>query len=276
MSGLFVDVAGIRGGMELEANFAAPRGGITALLGPSGSGKTSLLRMIAGLDRPRHGRIVLGDAVLFDAYSNIDMAVPLRAAGFVFQEYALFPHMTAAENIGYGIARRHRSAAVSMWLSRMELSECARRYPRQLSGGQRQRVALARTLAARPRLLLLDEPLSAVDVALRRHLHGVLRAAVAELECPTLMVSHDLAEIRKLARHVAVMKSGKLIGCGLTTTMFSTPPTRQVAEVLGWGVDLDPVANDELRCSACGARRIDQSGETALRHDTCSVVSEGL
>lgn len=254
MSDLIVDVAANRGNTAVEVCLSAAEGTVTALVGPSGSGKTSLLRLIAGLDRPSRGRVALGEAVWFDGYTGAELPVSRRGVGFVFQDYALFPHMTAADNVGYGVPRRYRKAAVAHWLSQMDLAPYAAQYPRALSGGQRQRVALARTLAARPRLLLLDEPFSAVDVQLRRQLQVVLRMAAAELECPVLMVSHDLAEVSKLAQQLVVMTAGKVLGAGPTAAMFATPPTPQVADILGVG----PVSGRESigvgvdQCRRCG------------------------
>lgn len=253
MSDLKVDITAQRGGMQIQVALAAPRGAVTALLGPSGSGKTSVLRMIAGLDRPSAGRISFADAVWFDQKAATDMPVARRGAGFVFQDYALFPHMTAAQNVGYGVPRRNRRSVVAHWLRQMDLADSADRYPRELSGGQRQRVALARTLAARPRLLLLDEPFCAVDIQLRRHLHGVLHRAAADLDCPVLMVSHDLAEVRKLAQQLVVMAAGTVLATGPTARVFAAPPTPQVAELLG--ARPGAALPSPVQCCRCGGWR---------------------
>lgn len=276
MSELRVDVAGVRGETRLQLRFAVPKGAITALVGPSGSGKTSLLRMIAGLDRPQRGRITLGDTAWFDSEEEVDLPVQYRGAGVVFQDYALFPHLTAAENIAYGVPRRERQLVASQWLARMELLDSAQRYPRQLSGGQRQRVALARTLAARPRLLLLDEPFSALDVELRIHLHGVLRTVLAELDCPALLVTHDPGEVRELAHQVITLASGHVQGGGCIASTCATPPTREVAAAQGWGAGRERHDPDGLTCFVCGGPRAERRAPVPLRHDDCTVISEGM
>lgn len=274
MSDLRVNIQGARGRTQVEFQIAASPTEITALVGPSGSGKTSVLRMIAGLDRPQRGQITLGDSIWFDAAKNIDISVPCRAAGLMFQDYALFAHMTVAENIGYGVPRRDRSRFVSQWLTRMELSDCAQQYPSQLSGGQCQRTAFARTLAARPRLLLLDEPFSALDMALRRHLYGELRAAVLDLECTVIIVSHDLGEIRELADGIIVMESGQVLAQGATASMIAAPPTHVVAQLLGWCARNSNGCSTEdgTNCGVCGWPQTAREKTVMLRHVDCSLT----
>jgi molybdate transport system ATP-binding protein len=212
----------------------APTRGITALLGPSGCGKSTLLRIVAGLEKPRWGVIRNGDTVWFDAARGIHVPPQRRRVGLVFQDYALFSHLNVERNVGYGLHRSERCLRVPAWLGRLHIPGLARRYPAELSGGQRQRAALARALAPEPDLLLLDEPFSAVDSALREHLREQLRETVADLERPVILVTHDLKDARCLADQVGIMVNGRLERLGPTTEVFNNPGTRQVAEVLGW------------------------------------------
>jgi molybdate transport system ATP-binding protein len=234
MNGLSARIGLRRPEFRLALRLDLPANGVTVLLGPSGSGKTTLLRVLAGLERPQLGRIVAQDTVWFDAEKKINLPASQRRVGFVFQDYALFPHMTVAGNVGYGVARAHRAPRVAQWLARLHLTPYAGRYPHQLSGGQRQRVALARALASRPRVLLLDEPFSAVDSSLRRQLRDQLLAAVSGLDYPVLLVTHDLEEARYLATHVGVMVNGALPRIGTAADVFADPGSREVAQVLGW------------------------------------------
>jgi ABC-type sulfate/molybdate transport systems ATPase subunit len=184
---------------RLEAAFTAPPG-ITVLFGPSGAGKSTCLSVIAGLLAPKRGRITLGSERL--------SALPAhrRRVALVFQSLALFPHMSALENVAYG-AR----SEPERWLERMHVSHVSARRPAQLSGGEAQRVALARALASDPRVLLLDEPFSALDSALRAQLSGELKAVVAELQIPTLLVTHDRADAAALGERTVTLEHGRVV-----------------------------------------------------------------
>jgi len=185
--------------------------GITALLGPSGSGKTLTLRAIAGLLRPDDGRIAVGAQTLFDTASRIDLPARARHVGYVFQHYAVFPHLTVAGNVGYGlhdVPRSTREARVAEMLDIVGLSDFAARRPRTLSGGQLQRVALARAIAPRPSVLLLDEPLAALDAPLRLRLGAELRAIQARTAIPMVLVTHDPDEAARLADAVVTLDVG--------------------------------------------------------------------
>jgi iron(III) transport system ATP-binding protein len=210
------------------------------LLGPSGCGKTTLLRIIAGLLAADHGRLLLGERDL--------AAVPARERGFgiVFQSYSLFPHMTVAANVGYGLRIRRAPAAriaarVAELLALVKLSALADRHPGQLSGGQQQRVALARALAVDPALLLLDEPLSALDAKVRAELRGELRDLQRRLRIPTLMVTHDQEEAMALADRIACMNQGRIEQVGTPQELYLHPRTRFVADFMGHS-NLLPVA----------------------------------
>lgn len=223
-----------RGDFHLRFELGFPAGGVTALLGPSGSGKSTLLRLIAGLERPQAGRIRHGDTLWFDSDRAIHLPPRRRRVGFVFQDYALFDHLTVTANVGYGLPRAQRAVAVGRWLERLDLSACARRYPHQLSGGQRQRVALARALAPKPEVLLLDEPFSAVDGPLRQTLRAELQQVLAGAARSVVLVSHDLEDARHLADQVGVLVDGRLERFGSTVEVFAHPGSGAAARVLGW------------------------------------------
>ena len=202
------------------------------LLGPSGCGKTTLLRIIAGLLSADSGRILLGDQDLAQR--------PARERGFgiVFQSYSLFPHMTVAQNVGYGLTIRRTASAevqqrVTQLLQTVKLAGFERRYPAQLSGGQQQRVAIARALAVNPALLLLDEPLSALDARVRADLRLELRDVQRQLGIPTLMVTHDQEEAMSMADRIVCMNQGRIEQVGSPQDLYLRPRTRFVANFMG-------------------------------------------
>jgi molybdate transport system ATP-binding protein len=205
------------GGFELDVAFeAAP--GITILFGPSGAGKSTTLAVIAGLRPPDEGRVALGDDVWLDTANRTSRPVHTRGVSLVFQSATLFPHLTARANVEYGIDRRvpaaeRRTRALAM-LERMRVAHLAERKPRTFSGGEAQRVALARAFAHAPRVLLLDEAFSAMDRELRRALLADVRAQLAELRIPTVMVTHHRGEARAMADRVVVLESGRVRATG--------------------------------------------------------------
>ncbi|MEZ5386579.1 MAG: ABC transporter ATP-binding protein [Prosthecobacter sp.] len=177
----------------------------TVLFGPSGCGKTTVLRCLAGLERPQQGRITFGQEVWFDASGKTCLTPQQRGIGLVFQDYALFPHLSVVENIAYGLhnlAKHEHEDRVEETLRRFGLAELRHRLPRQISGGQQQRTALARSLVTRPRLLLLDEPLSALDTGLRTALRNDLHHHLQTLDIPVVLVTHDESEANLLADHI--------------------------------------------------------------------------
>jgi molybdate transport system ATP-binding protein len=209
---LHVDVRARIGDFHLDARFELPPG-LTVLFGPSGAGKTRLLRLIAGLDQPTQGRITCNDRTFVDLAERTALPIHERRIGMVFQQPYLLPHRTVEANVALasdGRTRHERRATAGHWLERTGAVPFAGRRPHQLSGGQRQRVALARALAGRPRLLLLDEPFSALDLDRRRRLRRLVRGLVDETGIPTVFVTHDLQELTELADQVLLADHGSV------------------------------------------------------------------
>jgi len=209
---------------------------VTVLFGPSGSGKTLTLDCIAGFVRPDQGRILIDDALLFDAATGVHLPPQSRNCGYVFQNYALFPHMSLRENLAFAserLARLERHRRVSEMLERFRLSEVAGRRPNELSGGQKQRGSIARALLAAPKLILLDEPARGLDARLRAELYAVLRQVRAEFSTPILLVTHDLEECFELAEWMVVLHEGKLEQAGPPAKILEHPESVEVARMLG-------------------------------------------
>jgi molybdate transport system ATP-binding protein len=203
-------------------------GGVTAVMGPSGSGKTSLLEAIAGLRRAATGRIVLGDSVLMDGARGLALPAEARRVGYVPQDAGLFPHVTAHANVRFGA--RADAEAVASAISTLELGGLLERYPASLSGGEKQRVALARALATRPRLLLLDEPLAALDVGLRERILPYLLRVRDEWKTPVLYVTHNVGEALALAGQLLLLRDGRVEAAGAPFDLLATPGMVSAAE----------------------------------------------
>ena len=222
--------------IPLDATFTVGRGELLALVGPSGSGKTSVLRTIAGLLAPASGRIACNGETWFDAGRRIDLTPQARRVGLVFQDYALFPHLSALDNIaiasGDGDMPARRARALDL-MRLVNLEGLEPRKPAALSGGQRQRVALARALARDPRALLLDEPFSAVDCMTRERLKRELVALRASLAIPIVLVTHDLDEALALADRIAVLHHGRTLQTGTPDAVRHRPRTTSVARLIG-------------------------------------------
>jgi molybdate transport system ATP-binding protein len=216
----------------IDVAFEAPPG-ITILFGPSGSGKSTTLAAVAGLLRPDEGRIALGSEIWFDSAGGLWRPVELRGVAFVFQSLALFPHMTAAGNVEYGIDRAvprpERARRARATLDRMRVGHLFDRRPSTFSGGEAQRVALARALARSPALVLLDEPFSAMDRELRRELCADLRTAIDELRIPAIMVTHHRNEVRALGDRIVVLAAGRVQAAGgVSEVLAGLEPTSEV------------------------------------------------
>ncbi len=210
--------------------------GVTVLLGLSGSGKTTILRCLAGLERPQRGHIQFGDHTWLDTDTGLHLPPDRRDVGVLFQEYALFPHLSVQRNVAFGArgAARHGAAArVAELLDAFQLRGLEHRLPGQLSGGQQQRVALARAVFRRPKLLLLDEPLSAVDRPTGEELREELRTLIRALAIPTYIVSHDRDDALRLADYTMVIADGRIVQRGTTREVFDAPATAAAARLIG-------------------------------------------
>ena len=227
-----------QGAFTLEAELAVADRSVMVLVGESGSGKTTLLRVLAGLTHPDRGRIVVDGTTWFDGPPARSLPAAQRPVGYVAQDYALFPHLTAAQNVAFGlraagVAAREIPARVGAALERLRIGELARRRPHELSGGQQQRVAIARALVLEPRVLLLDEPLSALDAQTRRAIRSELRRLLAELPCTTLYVTHSPAEALAFGDRITVLESGRVSQQGSREDLMRRPRSSYVAEFLG-------------------------------------------
>lgn len=267
---------------------------VLALLGPSGCGKSLTLRCIAGMERPDRGRIEVDGVPLFDAARRVCLPPQQRRAGLLFQSYALFPHMTVRQNVAAGAhripGRAARAAQVDELLARFSLADVAELRPAQLSGGQQQRAALARLLISRPRILLLDEPFSALDRHLRLRLERELRQVLRQFDGTVLLVSHDRDEVYRLADRVAVLDGGVVEACGDKRDVFARPATRRAAVLTGcenlsrltpvdarhvraadWGVVLETAA-DPADAAWAGTRAREIAAGPGPNAVVCDVV----
>ena len=224
------------GDFELNVNFTLAAG-ITILFGPSGAGKTTLLDCIAGLTRPDDGRIAVGDRIWFDSHVGTDLPASERRVGYVFQDLALFPHLSVEANVAYGVHRMddpERMRRVTSVLESLGIAQLGKRCPAELSGGERQRVALARALVTKPSILLLDEPLAALDLPVRMKIADDLRRSVQELPIPVLYVTHSRDEVFMLGERMLMLERGRVIAEGTPHQVMTVPRQETVAQLAGF------------------------------------------
>jgi molybdate transport system ATP-binding protein/molybdate transport system permease protein len=237
-----------------------------AVLGPSGAGKTMTLRCIAGLEKPDRGRIALNGRVLFDSTKGINVPSRERRIGMLFQHYALFPHLTVAENIAFGLYRfskTERREHVKNQVAQTHLAGIENRLPRELSGGEQQRVALARALAVQPEAVLFDEPLSALDTHLRSQIERQIIDTLAQFRNPAIFVTHNMEEAYRIATNLVVLSNGRVAAAGPKEEIFRQPPTLEVALLTGLKnfsrvrpISADTVEAVDWKCQVRAARPI--------------------
>lgn len=232
---LYVDIEKALPGFDLKVKFSI-NGGTLGLLGASGSGKSMTLRCIAGIDTPTKGKIILNDRVFYDSEKGINLPIHKRKVGFLFQNYALFPHMTIVENIGFALtslSKQDKERVVEEKINMMQLNGLENRFPHQLSGGQQQRAAFARALAVNPEILLLDEPFSALDNYLRSQVQKQLIDTLVDYKGATIFVSHNMDEIYRICDNLAVISNGKVTAYGFKKDIFDSPPNLPAAQLTG-------------------------------------------
>jgi molybdate transport system ATP-binding protein len=261
-----------RGSFHLEADLIAAPGEVLGVLGPNGAGKTTLLRALSGLDALTDGSIRLGALTLDDAATDTFVPAERRPVGLVFQNYRLFPHLDVRDNVAYaprvkGASRRQARAAADTWLERLGLTALATRRPQEISGGQAQKVALARALAAEPGLLLLDEPLSALDARTRLEVRAQLRSHLEQFTGPVLIITHDPLEAMIMADRLLVIENGRVVQQGTPAQVARQPATQYVARLVGLNLyagTLDPATRQV---------RLDEGGTftVTLDHDDPAV-----
>jgi iron(III) transport system ATP-binding protein len=259
-------------------------GEILALLGPSGSGKTTLLRLIAGFERPDEGRILISDRTVVDIASSIWVPAETRGVGMVFQDYALFPHLTVEQNVRFGLrngSKSDRQSRVQELLRLTELFPYGDRYPHELSGGQQQRVALARALAPRPRVVLLDEPFNGLDPELRPQMRREVAGILRRLGTAAVLVTHDQEEALGMADHVAVIRNGELQQIGTPEDIYYSPRTVFVANFVGHadfipGVVTGPQIQTEIGVFPCAADIPAGPVQVMIRHEAVNAKPGGI
>jgi molybdate transport system ATP-binding protein len=248
---LHADIALQIGGLSVAADIAVEDEQVVGLLGPNGAGKTTLLRAIAGLTPLAAGRVVLDDEVLEDTAAGVRVATEKRSIGVVFQDYLLFPHLSALDNVAFGLRARRTPRDVARrraaeWLTKVGLGGSAQARPRALSGGQAQRVALARALVTDPRLLLLDEPLAALDAGGRAALRHELQRHLAGFSGTCVLVTHDLIEAVTLADRLVVIEAGRVVQAGSPEEVSLHPRSRYVADLVGVNLYRGPASGGAI------------------------------
>jgi len=254
--------------IPLDLDFTCAPGDVLAIFGPSGSGKTTILRSIAGLHRPAQGVVRSGAQTWTDTSAGVFAPPHQRAVGFVFQEYALFPHLTAAGNVMTALGHRPRAerrVRAEQLLAQVHLSSHADRRPAELSGGERQRVAVARALAREPAVLLLDEPFAAVDRDVRRRLQDEIDGLRQTIDVPMILVTHDFDDVVRLATHLLILEKGRAVAWGTLEELTSRPDLPWVRTAVGLGSVFDAVVGRSL--PSRGLVELNIGGATLLASD---------
>lgn len=233
------------GKMQLDLDLDLATGQLYALYGKSGAGKTSILRMLAGLLSPDQGLIKVQDKTWFSTSDKVNLKPQKRKVGLVFQDYALFPNMSVEQNLRFALGKHQDTQIIDELIAIMELEGLRSYRPNKLSGGQQQRVALARALVQKPQLLLLDEPLSALDTEMRQKLQHYIRQAHDRYQITTILVSHNLPEVQKMADHILVIEAGKIIRQGSPSEVFGQPDKIQLQGIIQ---KIEPIG-DQIRVS---------------------------
>jgi molybdate transport system ATP-binding protein len=255
-------------GLDIELDVAA--GEVLAVLGPNGAGKSTALHVIAGLVRPDNGAVHVGTRVLTDTTTGVHVATHDRRVGLLMQDPLLFPHLGVTANVAF--APRSSRAAAAHWLAEVDAADLADRMPRQLSGGQAQRVALARALAAEPDVLLLDEPLSGLDVAAATAMRKVLRRVLARDGRSAVLVTHDLLDVLTLADRVLILESGHIAETGSTATILATPRSRFGARFAGVNLVGGTAASDGVLTTVWGAAWHGNAGHDVVAGEAAVAV----
>lgn len=242
-------------------------GSVIVLFGPSGSGKTTILRCLAGLERPDIGKIQFGSEIWFHSEAGIFVCTYKRGIGYLFQDYALFPHLTVAKNITYNLSRRETKERFEDIIGLLRLNDVRDRFPAELSGGERQRVALARTIIRRPKIIFLDEPFSAIDATAREQIRTEIKVILRESQITTLLVTHDRTEALSLGDKLILISDGEVLQMGNVDEVFNRPVNQKVASIVG----IETVVPGKVASVSDGLVAIDVFGERLF-----SVESKGI
>jgi molybdate transport system ATP-binding protein len=241
-----------QGKITLDVLFEVEQGKLVTLFGASGAGKTTILRVLAGLTSPENGEIIFDDDVWLDTKKNINLPPQKRKAGFVFQEYALFPNMTVKENLLYALEKGQSKTIVEELMQVMDLEQLQNRKPDTLSGGQKQRVALARAIVRKPKLLLLDEPLSALDTEMRLKLQNHILKLHKEFNLTTILVSHDFSEVYKMSDRIMILENGKISSSGVPYEVLISQQNNEDLNLAGEVMNIEKVGKNYIISIAVG------------------------
>jgi len=259
------------GKKQLDIDLSIDEGSLCAISGPSGSGKTTFLRLLAGLEKAKEGKILVKETTWLDTSNKINLPPQKRKVGLVFQQYTLFPNMTVQQNLEYALDKQQGNSRVGELMEMMELTSFATKYSFQLSGGQQQRVALARALVRQPSVLLLDEPLSALDGELRSRLQDYILTIHRQYQLTTFLVSHDISEIFKMADRVVVLKEGEVKKSGTPTSVYFNDKDTADFQVVGIVLQLLQETDKPEALVKVGEKILTVS----LSSDQCSKIRVG-